>query len=267
MFRLTREDFHETITKVWQEENRGDTPMKKWQNKIRTVRRFLRGWAKNVVRENRKKKCFLVQQLDALDIKAETSLQNKHELEFKHCLSSELSKLQKEVLYWLQRSKATKLTQGDNNTKYFHLIANGRHRKTRIIQLEQDEALIVEEDNLRSYITNYYKVLFGPPESNLFSLDENLKDDIPQVSDIENEIISGAFSEVEIKEAIFQMEKNKAPGPDGFPAEFYQYFWETIKMDIIALFNEFCDGNVPLHRLNFGTITLLPKGTEAIKIQ
>jgi hypothetical protein len=43
---LTREDFHETIAKVWQEENRGDTPMKKWQNKIRTACRFLRGWGK-----------------------------------------------------------------------------------------------------------------------------------------------------------------------------------------------------------------------------
>jgi hypothetical protein len=127
-------------------------------------------------------------------------------------------------LYWLQRSKATKLVQGDNNTKYFHLIANGRHRKTRIIQLGQDEGLIVGEDNLKTYITNYYKALFGPPESNLFSLDENLKDVIPQVLDLENETLLDAFSEVEIKEATFQMEKNKAPGPDGFPAEFYEYF-------------------------------------------
>jgi hypothetical protein len=61
------------------------------------------------------------------------------------------------------------------------------------------------------------------------------------------------------------MKKNKAPGPDGFLTEFY--FWETIKPDLIALFNEFHDGNLPLHSLNFGTITLLSKGTEAIKIQ
>jgi hypothetical protein len=139
--------------------------------------------------------CFLVQQLDSLDIKAETSLLSIHELEFKHCLSTELSKLQKEEeLYWFQRSKATKLTQGDNNTKYFRIIANGRHRKTRIIQLEQDEGLIVGEDNLKTYITNYYKVLFGPPESNLFSFDESLRDDISQVSNLENEILSGVFS-------------------------------------------------------------------------
>jgi hypothetical protein len=32
-----------------------------------------------------------------------------------------------------------------------------------------------------------------------------------------------------------QMEKNKAPGPDGFPAEFYQSFWEVIKKDLMAM--------------------------------
>ena len=32
------------------------------------------------------------------------------------------------------------------------------------------------------------------------------------------------FTEKEIKEVIFQMEHNKAPGPDEFPAEFYQLF-------------------------------------------
>jgi hypothetical protein len=47
------------------------------------------------------------------------------------------------------------------------------------------------------------------------------------------------------------MENNQAPGPDGFPMEFYQYFWDTIKTDLIALFNEFHNGSLPLHSLNF----------------
>jgi hypothetical protein len=55
------------------------------------------------------------------------------------------------------------------------------------------------------------------------------------------------------------MECNKAPRPDGFPAEFYQHFWDIIKYDLLALFNEFYQGIVPLHCLNFDVITLPPK--------
>jgi hypothetical protein len=49
--------------------------------------------------------------------------------------------------------------------------------------------------------------------------------DIPQVSPKQNESFIADFTENKVREAIFQMEHNKAPGPDGFPAEFYQVFW------------------------------------------
>jgi hypothetical protein len=72
----------------------------------------------------------------------------------------------------------------------------------------------------------------------------------------------------EIHEAIFQMEHNKAPGPDGFPVEFYQQFWDIIKSDLMALFQCFQRGDLPLHKFNFGVITLLPKKRQnATQIQ
>jgi hypothetical protein len=55
-------------------------------------------------------------------------------------------------------------------------------------------------------------------------LDESRIDDIPQVTNTENEILTSPFTMDEIKEVVFQMEHNKAPGTDGFPAEFYQVF-------------------------------------------
>ena len=88
-------------------------------------------------------------------------------------LSVELRKLlREEELYWLQRSKATRLLQGDNNTKYFQLkdyITN--------YQLEQDEGIIIGDDNLKDYITNYYKNLFREPMHNDFSLQEERRED------------------------------------------------------------------------------------------
>ncbi|WVZ53561.1 hypothetical protein U9M48_004484, partial [Paspalum notatum var. saurae] len=98
-------------------------------------------------------------------------------------------------------------------------------------------------------------------------LDENRFDDIPQVSPQENDLLSAPFTVDEVRAAIFQMEHNKAPGPDGFPPEFYQVFWNVIKTDLMALFDEFHKGNLALNRLNFGNITLIPKVGDASKIQ
>ena len=63
------------------------------------------------------------------------------------------------------------------------------------------------------------------------------------------------------------MENNKAPGPDGFPAEFYQSFWDVIKSDLLARFTDLHAGQLELFRLNFGEIILLPKVNEAERIQ
>jgi hypothetical protein len=80
---------------------------------------------------------------------------------------------------------------------------------------------------------------------------ETCKDDIPQVTDEENENLIQPFTESKIKTTIFQMEHNKVLGPDDFPTEFYQVFWELIKYDLLALFNDFHSGTLPLYSLNF----------------
>jgi hypothetical protein len=40
---------------------------------------------------------------------------------------------------WAQCAKVKHVQEGGNNTKYFHLVANGKHRRTNIFQLEQDK--------------------------------------------------------------------------------------------------------------------------------
>jgi len=63
--------------------------------------------------------------------------------------------------------------------------------------------------------------MFGPPDNSNMKLDEHLVQDIPQVSELENEYLTDVFTESEVRASIFQMEHNKAPGLDGFPPEFY----------------------------------------------
>jgi hypothetical protein len=46
-------------------------------------------------------------------------------------------------------------------------------------------------------------------------------DDILQVSELENDIVSRPFTMEEVREVVFLMEHNKAPGPDGILADFF----------------------------------------------
>ena len=63
------------------------------------------------------------------------------------------------------------------------------------------------------------------------------------------------------------MENNKALGLDGFPAEFCQKFWPIIKFDLMQLFAQLQNGDLPLFKLNYGVITLLPKKEDASRIE
>jgi hypothetical protein len=256
------------VKNVWHNTLVIGSPIERWQTKIRRLRQHLRGWAKNVSGAYKKEKTTILNKLDKLDKKVESTTLSQSELDLKHVLNERLAELlREEEIKWYQRTKAKHLLEGDANTKYYHLLANGRHRKTRIFRLEDENNIISGNAQLKGYITNYYKNLFGPSEVSQIMLDETQTEDISQISQLENDYLTEPISQEEVRAAIFQMEHNKAPGPDGFPAEFYQVFWNVIKDDLMALFMDFHQGDLPLNRLNFGTIILLPKQKDVKAIR
>jgi hypothetical protein len=85
--------------------------------------------------------------------------------------------------------KVKELLVGDSNTKYFQLIANGKHRKTRIFQLQHEDKVIEGDNALKEYITSYYKDLFGQSKPSSFSLDKSRVGDIVQASQEENDLL------------------------------------------------------------------------------
>jgi Mg/Co/Ni transporter MgtE len=53
-----------------------------------------------------------------------------------------------------------------------------------------------------------------------------------QLSEEDRHNLIKPFSLEEIKEIIDDLKHDKVAGPDGFPAEFYQKFWDCIKHDL-----------------------------------
>jgi hypothetical protein len=96
--------------------------------------------------------------IDDLEALAEVGPLSTQQIEMKNQSNAKIaSLLHEEELKWYQRSKSQLILEGDSNTRYFHSVANGRHRKKRFHTLVRDESIIEGQDNLKQYITNYYK--------------------------------------------------------------------------------------------------------------
>jgi hypothetical protein len=99
----------------------------------------------------------------------------------------------------------------------------------------------------------------------LFSAQENLEPDLVlehvplKVTDEMNSRLTRPYSATEVEKALNLMKPNKAPGPDGFTAGFYQLHWELMGNDITAAVLDFLNGGTLPDDLNSTTIVLIPK--------
>ena len=159
---LIRDGFYDVVANIWQSENSGRSPLERWQNKIRRLRQHLRGWAKHTAGAYRKEKKRLLALLDNLDKKAENAPLSDQDINLKHYLKERLVLLlREEEIKWYERAKVKTLLEGDVNTRFFHLVANGKHRKQHIYRLENDQGAVVGDDQLKSHITQFYKISLG----------------------------------------------------------------------------------------------------------
>jgi hypothetical protein len=111
--------------------------------------------------------------------------------------------------------------------------------------------------------TDFYRDLFKKENRPDIRLQDNFFSEDEKITLEENIMLGSAFTEEEVKTAVFGSYADGAPGPDGIPFMFYQKFWDVIKLDLINMFNAWFDDNLDLYRLNFAMITLIPKENEA----
>lgn len=80
-----------------------------------------------------------------------------------------------------------------------------------------------------------------------------------QLEDGEGEFLIRSFSEEEIKEAVWDCDNSKSPGPDGFGMEFYKHSRDIIKDDLSRFFAEFHANGKLVRGSNSSFVALIPK--------
>lgn len=129
--------------------------------------------------------------------------------------------LEREEIFWYQKSRIDWLKNGDRNTSFFHMSTIIRRWRNKIDSLTNDEGIWLQNsDEIRDHIVSYFKILFtADNEPEAFNVPSDI---FPELSSRDWEALSKPFGKLEIDEVVNNMGSLKAPGPDGFQALFFQ---------------------------------------------
>jgi hypothetical protein len=78
-----------------------------------------------------------------------------------------------------------------------------------------------------------------------------------------NSELLSPFTNEEVKCALFQLFPTKAPGPDGFPAHFFQCHWELCGDEVTSVVLRMLRGEDDPSIINNTCIVLIPKVENA----
>jgi hypothetical protein len=126
---LQNEEFLERVSEIWLRPVKSSDPIDVLNIKLKRVKKYFKGWGSNLFGHTKKKKSELRKELDSLEQMEEIAELSPTDVVKKTQIMVELFNIHaEEESYWHQRSHARWLLHGDQNTAYFHRIANGRKK-------------------------------------------------------------------------------------------------------------------------------------------
>ncbi|GJZ59819.1 RNA-directed DNA polymerase, eukaryota, reverse transcriptase zinc-binding domain protein [Tanacetum coccineum] len=173
--------------------------------------------------------------------------------------------LEDEEKLLFQRAKVNWLNDGDRNSAFFHKVIKGIINRSIVGEIWSEDNVRYSEDQIPSQFVNHFKNFFGVQSNKeCLELDNSLFS--KKISDQEAiSMIEGVTNE-EVKAAMFSIDDNKAPGPDGFTAKFYKKAWHVVGNDVCEAVKEFFAKEKLLGELNATLITLVPKVSTPTKV-
>jgi exonuclease III len=169
--------------------------------------------------------------------------------------------------FWQEKARVNWHVEGDRNTGYFHRIAKIRNNTKTLSSIRAGDTLLLEPTQIADHIVHYYKNLFCTNHAVL--QDSMLIDEvIPQVIDNNvNNLLTLLPSIAEIRNAVFGLNKDGAPGPDGFGAFFFQNYWDIVHKDVEDAVLQFFHTGWILPNFNANNVILIPKSSNADSIE
>lgn len=260
-FWMSNPQFKTLLLQAWSQRVRGQ-PMARLSLKLKCLKSSLR---------NLNKSCF--SDLSKRVMEAKEELVRIQETFSQSTIDSATLRMGREALlkyidlskaeesFKRQKSRVQWLALGDQNTKFFHRKMAANTMRKNILSIGDGRGNRVEDPiEVKKLVIQFYKDLLGTGFNGRKAAGDimlNLiQNKVPE--DMKSCLIT-AVSNLEVKNAMFSIKGDKAPGPDGFNAGFFQQNWEVVGCDVINAVQSFFYTGVLLPGWNATAITLIPK--------
>jgi hypothetical protein len=165
---------------------------------------------------------------------------------------------------WRQKSRVLWLKEGDNNTKFFHKIANSNRRRNLMEKLEVDGIIYSEDSIIRDKAVQFYETLYMETKDWRPFVDDL---SFSRIDDMDRNLLDSLFERDEILQFVKDLQGDKSPRSDGFTMAFFQKYWHVLEKDILGFFDEFYTKGMFACSLNITFVTLIPKKQKALNIR
>ena len=228
------------------------------------IRGFTVKYSKRKAKIVKSKEMALLERVNELQAKAEKEPHNRNIILE---LQAEKLRLKRIMTYKTKgailRSKVRWHEQGERNTKYFYGLEKRNFNNKTITRLKIGENAFTSNQfeiltKEKIFYESPYKtknVNPGKFNGSIFFNPEN----ISPLTEENKTSCEGSIAMDECLEALKDFKSGKTPGTDGFPAEFYRFFWTEISNELIDSFNyAFKSGSLSISQRR-GIISLIPK--------
>ncbi|CAJ2661953.1 unnamed protein product [Trifolium pratense] len=191
-----------------------------------------------------------------------------HIMEVKNCTDEIIRWNEIEEQMLRQKANIEWLRHGDGNNKYFHASIKAKQKQCDLKTLyREDGTMITSHEDIEHEVLNLYGNLMGKAEDNLDGIDIVAMREGPQITNEQREFLVAPILEDEIFRALKSIGDLKAPGLDGFGANFFKTAWSIVKKDVIAAVMEFFYNEKIYSAINSTLVTLIPKHSAAKTIK
>ena len=166
-----------------------------------------------------------------------------------------------EELFFYQKSRVQWLGLGDRNSRFFHKVTQSRHVRNTIRRIVTGDVRILKSpSDIKCAAVDHFEVfLNGIQQAEVRLPQEELREIIDyRCLDADAAVLQAPVQAEEIKEVLFSMPANKAPGPDGYLMEFYKAAWSVLAKDFVTAVQSFFIYGFMPHNINAMILSLVP---------